>query len=113
MEVTPAKQVSDQAVSDRPTSFWRVTWNITGTILASTGEDGYIRLWKSNYLKSWRCVCVFTPQSQAAALPEGLTSIHDKPQQQQQQQQQPSTSSNATKYYKKGTISHPSQVPWH
>ncbi|XP_053201540.1 nucleoporin SEH1-A-like [Panonychus citri] len=35
---------------------WRVSWNITGTILASSGDDGSVRLWKANYLDNWKCV---------------------------------------------------------
>lgn len=32
--------------SDHQSKVWRLSWNLTGTILASAGEDGSIRLWK-------------------------------------------------------------------
>ena len=32
--------------SDHESQGWRVEWNVTGTILASSGDDGCVRLWK-------------------------------------------------------------------
>ncbi|XP_063241377.1 nucleoporin SEH1 isoform X2 [Bacillus rossius redtenbacheri] len=43
---------------DHYNTVWRVCWNITGTILASSGDDGCVRLWKANYQKAWKCVSV-------------------------------------------------------
>eukprot|EP00128_Syssomonas_multiformis_P015646 Colp12_sorted_trinity150504_noHs@6268 len=43
---------------DHASEVWRVEWNVTGTILASTGDDGTVRLWKSNYLDEWKCIAV-------------------------------------------------------
>lgn len=33
--------------SDHNCTVWRTAWNVTGTMLASTGDDGYVRMWKS------------------------------------------------------------------
>lgn len=31
---------------DHNYTVWRVSWNVLGTILASSGDDGCVRLWK-------------------------------------------------------------------
>lgn len=43
---------------DHHAEVWRTEWNITGTILASSGDDGTVRLYKSNLQNDWKCVSV-------------------------------------------------------
>lgn len=35
---------------------WKVEWNVTGTMLSSSGDDGIVRLWKSDFDGNWICV---------------------------------------------------------
>eukprot|EP01127_Copromyxa_protea_P001011 TRINITY_DN1093_c1_g5_i1.p1 TRINITY_DN1093_c1_g5~~TRINITY_DN1093_c1_g5_i1.p1 ORF type:complete len:398 (+),score=45.59 TRINITY_DN1093_c1_g5_i1:425-1618(+) len=49
-----AKQVA--VFDDHRSSVWSVEWNITGTILASSGDDGLVRFWKRNFLNDWKCL---------------------------------------------------------
>ena len=92
---------------DHYCTVWRVSWNFMGTILASSGDDGCVRLWKDNYINHWKCISVLkgdgTPN-------QGETPVlATPPNSSTPAQQTPST----TRYYKLGTISHPNQVPWH
>lgn len=43
-------------LTDHEAHVWRVEWNLTGTILSSTADDGRVRLWKANYLDNWKCI---------------------------------------------------------
>ena len=52
---------------------WRVSWNVSGTILASTGDDGVSRLWKSDFNGNWHPILV------AAATPSASTATHAAP----------------------------------
>ncbi|XP_050352930.1 nucleoporin SEH1 [Nymphalis io] len=58
------------AFEDHNSCVWRVSWNVTGTLLASSGDDCCVRLWKMQYLNQWKGVAVFKSDaagSEAAA----------------------------------------------
>jgi len=38
------------------TNAWRCEWNVTGTVLASSGDGGVVHLWKPNFEGQFRCV---------------------------------------------------------
>ncbi|KAJ3008254.1 epoxide hydrolase, soluble (sEH) [Thoreauomyces humboldtii] len=48
--------------SDHGTEVWRVEWNVTGTILSSSGDDGKVRLWKASYMDEWRCMSIISAE---------------------------------------------------
>ncbi|KAG5463134.1 MAG: WD40-repeat-containing domain protein [Olpidium bornovanus] len=43
---------------DHEAEVWRVEWNVTGTVLSSSGDDGRVRLWKANYEGEWGLMSV-------------------------------------------------------
>jgi WD40 repeat protein len=43
-------------LTDNQSEIWRVSWNVTGTILASSGDDGRVLLWKSSFSGEWNKV---------------------------------------------------------
>ncbi|GMF09580.1 unnamed protein product [Phytophthora lilii] len=48
---------------------WRVEWNVTGTMLASSGDDGTVRMWKSDFEGNWACVNTICGDLGPAAAP--------------------------------------------
>ncbi|KAI9139772.1 WD40-repeat-containing domain protein [Paraphysoderma sedebokerense] len=48
---------------DHDAEVWRVEWNITGTVLSSSGDDGKVRLWKANYDDEWKCMSIISVES--------------------------------------------------
>lgn len=35
---------------------WRCQWNVTGTVLSSSGDGGMVKLWKNDFQGRWKCV---------------------------------------------------------
>ena len=35
-------------MEDHEAEVWRVQWNVTGTTLGSSGDDGTVKIWKQN-----------------------------------------------------------------
>jgi len=52
-----------------PDKIWRVCWNVTGTTLASSGEDGTIKFWIRNYALYWQQVGHIQPDLMMPSLP--------------------------------------------
>ena len=48
---------------------WRVSWNITGTVLASTGDDGKAKLWESDSKGTWKNTVMLSGRKQEGGLP--------------------------------------------
>ena len=65
LEVRTPAQLDHQGVQ-----VWRVEWNVTGTILATAGDDGCVRLWKCRFEVGPRCMYRVCSQ-----LP-GLVEVH-------------------------------------
>lgn len=49
--------------SPTDSNIWRVEWNVTGTLLATTSEDGKIILWKKDYKGEWTHVQEVTTEN--------------------------------------------------
>ena len=72
-------QSANQTIIDKPevavvvtlteheTQVWRVVWNLTGTILSSSGDDGKVLLWKANYLDNWKSIAEMKGDGSPAA----------------------------------------------
>ncbi len=49
-------QLEPSQLLDSESESWRCAWNVTGTVLASSGDTGVVKLWKSNFQGTWKCV---------------------------------------------------------
>jgi len=41
---------------EKDAPMWKCQWNVTGTVLASSGDAGIVQLWKADQHQQWKCV---------------------------------------------------------
>ncbi|KAG7164868.1 Nucleoporin SEH1-like [Homarus americanus] len=92
---------------DHGSTVWRVCWNLTGTILASSGDDGCVRLWKANYLDIWKCISTLRGEAVENVTDAGTTGGS------LQQSGATGSGHNTARYFKLAPTAHPAHVPWH
>ncbi|KAK3884523.1 hypothetical protein Pcinc_011197 [Petrolisthes cinctipes] len=92
---------------DHGSTVWRVSWNLTGTILASSGDDGCVRLWKANYLDIWKCISVMRG--------DAVENVGEAEETNNSIQPCGGTASgqHTARYFKLAPTAHPAHVPWH
>jgi nucleoporin SEH1 len=76
LEGATVEQVAVQHHHD--SEVWRVEWNVAGTMLASSGDDGTVRMWKSDHQGNWACVSTISGDlGPASGSSGGLPSMVD------------------------------------
>lgn len=67
-QTTPNVDIQVELVGqydDHHGEVWSVSWNLTGTILSSSGDDGKVRLWKASYNNEFQCLSVISAEQKA------------------------------------------------
>jgi len=70
LKYTKAKKYEVELVArlgNHKSEVWRVSWNVTGTILASTGDDGTARLWKCDHGGQWQAILLASPKQSSSS----------------------------------------------
>jgi nucleoporin SEH1 len=55
VEPSPLEATLTAVLDEHRGQVWRVRWNLTGTTLATTGDDGVVRLWNQSLAGEWKC----------------------------------------------------------
>ncbi|XP_018021017.1 nucleoporin SEH1 [Hyalella azteca] len=115
--------------ADHGSNVWRVSWNVTGTVVSASGDNGLVKIYKANYLDVWKCVGTL---SSFGAVPH---SISDRPDEEEQPVQPQQTFGNSAqslatnkssavgavaaaaasgaRYLKMASTNNPGTVVWH
>ena len=65
-------------VLDQGRTNWRCQWNVTGTVLASSGDGGTVQLWKNDYRGRWKCVSQIVGDSAAGGAVAASSAVRNQ-----------------------------------
>jgi len=66
------------ALLDQGRTNWRCQWNVTGTVLASSGDGGTVKLWKNDYQGRWKCVSEIVGDPAGVAATEASSAVRNQ-----------------------------------
>ncbi len=66
------------AVLDQGRTNWRCQWNVTGTVLASSGDGGTVKLWKCDFRGRWKCVSEIVGDAATAGGPAASSAVRNQ-----------------------------------
>lgn len=55
-------------VLDESQATWRCQWNVTGTVLASSGDGGMVKLWKNDFQGRWKQITAVMATASSSAV---------------------------------------------
>ncbi|KAF2367642.1 WD40 repeat [Trinorchestia longiramus] len=107
--------------ADHGSNVWRVAWNVTGTVVSASGDNGLVKIYKANYLDVWKCIGTL---SSFGAVPHSISDRTDHDDQFSSQtgngglplSKPPTTGTTASsgaRYFKMSSINNPDTVVWH
>jgi hypothetical protein len=47
---------SSTTLDTNGSDIWRLAWNVTGTVLAASGDNGVVQVWKTDFSGNFKCV---------------------------------------------------------
>ncbi|XP_066142823.1 nucleoporin SEH1 [Euwallacea fornicatus] len=90
---------------------WRVCWNITGSVLCSSGDDGCVRMFRIHSKTSWKQEAVL--KGDGNQVPTAMEAAQTSSQHIPQGSPVSSIAAQTARYIKLGAISQPSREPWY
>ncbi|KAF7284358.1 hypothetical protein GWI33_022146 [Rhynchophorus ferrugineus] len=97
--------------NDHGGTVWRVCWNVTGTIVTSAGDDGFVRMFKMHSINLWKSITSI--KGDGTQIPTATEATRSTSTAIPQASSVSTLAGQTARYIKLGSISQPSREQWY